>query len=255
MDRGSGREETYVSKVIQPPNKIRTAYEDFLERFQIAVEEAAGEVFVPDRPVGSSFTDSGRATVEFKRCLYVRGLPSRRLSRSKRLDVVVMGLEELEKGTGNNKDLWTVRKSTVRLNYIVVSDANGKLAQSLHFDFDQAGQADHPFFHVQLNDERIATAEYPTRDLDFDWQLPTESNECCVTTRIPTSDMTLTSVLYCLAADHLSGDIFKQFALKVDPIQDRLPPLRFEALKNSVEKTSFHFKSSHWFAHMRVATQ
>jgi hypothetical protein len=166
-----------------------------------------------------------------------------------------MGLEELEKGTGNNKDLWTLRKSTVRLNYIVISNANGKLAQSLHFDFDQAGQPDHPFFHVQLTDEQISADEYPNGDLDFEWQSPTEINECCVTTRIPTSDMTLTSVLYCLAADHLSGDIFKQFALKVDPIQDRLPPLRFEALKNSVKKTSFHFKSSHWFAHMNVETQ
>jgi len=243
-----------VIKVIQPPNKIRTAYEDFLGSFQIAVEEAAGEVFVPDRPVGSSFTDSGRSTVEFKRCLYLRGLPSRRLSRSKRLDVIVMGLEELEKGTGTTKDLWTLRKSTVRLNYIVVSNATGRLAQSLHFDFDHAGQVDHPFFHVQLTDEQIPVHEYPTKDLDFEWQLPTERNECCVTTRIPTSDMTLTSVLYCLAADHLSGDIFKQFALKVGSIQERLPPLRFEALKNSIEKASFHFRSSHWFAHKDEGT-
>jgi hypothetical protein len=243
-----------VSKVIQAPNKIRTAYEDFLGSFQIAVEEANGQVFAPDRPIGSCFTDSGRATVEFKRCLYVRGLPSRRLNRSKRLDLIVMGLEELERGTGDNKDLWTLRKSTVRLNYIVVSDASGKLVQSLHFDFDQAGQADHPFFHVQLGDELISPGEYPAGHLDFEWESPPEPSECYVTARIPTSDMTLTSVLYCLAADHLNGDIFKQFALKVDPIQDRLPPLRFEALKNSVAKAAFHFRSSHWFAHMRVVT-
>jgi hypothetical protein len=244
-----------VSKVINPPNKIRSAYEDFLESFRIAIEEADGTVFFPDRPVGSSFADSGHATIEFRRCLYLRNLRSRRLAGGKRLDLIIMGMEELEKGTGaHDRDLWTLKKSTVRLNYIVVSNSTGRLVQALHFDFDQAGQVDHPFFHMQLTDELISADECVTGRLDFELQSPSEPNECCVTARIPTSDMTLTSVLYCLAADHLGGDIFHQFAQRVDPIQDRLPALRFEALRKAVKGPSEHFKSSHWFAHMRPVT-
>ena len=240
-----------MSKTILP-TKLWAAYEDFLYSFQTAVEQTSGQVFSPDRPIASCFTRSGNATVEFKRCLYLKGLRSRRLSGSKRLDLVIMAMEELERGTGeHDKEVWTLRKSTVQLNYIVVADGVGRLAQALHFDFDQAGQRDHPFFHVQLTDELIAAAECLVGHVDFDIQPPSERSECYVTTRIPTCDMTLASVLYCLAADHFGGAIFNQFAQEVLSIEDRLPPLRFDALKKSVDTSPLHFKSVHWFAHMQ----
>lgn len=232
------------------PPTIWRAYESYLQNFQLAVEEASGQVFFPDRPVVSSFTDSGHG-VEFRRCLYLRGLPSRRLSRGKRLDLVIEALEQLERQTEGRNTVWTLHKSTVHLNYIVVSAGAGKLAQSLHFDFDENGQIDHPFFHLQLTDEPIAADECMAAHVDFEMQ-ETDRTECYVTTRIPTCDMTLTSVLYCVAADHLGGTIFNGFAQRVDAMQDRFPPLRFEALKNSVAETSVHFKSIHWFAHMRA---
>ena len=106
--------------------------------------------------------------------------------------------------------------------------------QSLRFDFDEKGQLDHAFFHVHLSDELIAEGERLSAHFEVPVQNPTQPNECWVTTRIPTPDMTLTSVLFCLAGDHLRTDIFGQFVERVDPIQARLPPLRFEALKNSV---------------------
>jgi hypothetical protein len=137
------------------------------------------------------------------------------------------------------------------LNYIVVANGVGKLVQALHFDFDQDGQIDHPFFHVQLSDELIAADECLTGHVDFEIESPSERNECYVTTRIPTCDMTLISVLYCLAADHLGGPIFNEFAQKVVLIEDRLPPLRFDALRKSVATSPLHFKSIHWFAHMQ----
>lgn len=238
-----------MSKAILP-TKLWTAYEDFLYSFQGAVEQTSGQVFFPDRPVASCFTSSGNTSVEFRRCLYLKGLRSRKLSGSKRLDLVVMALEELERGTGErDRELWTLRKSTVQLNYIVVANGVGKLAQALHFDFDQSGQIDHPFFHVQLTDEVIAANECLTGNVDFEIEPPSERSECYVTTRIPTCDMTLASVLYCLAADHLGGPIFDEFAKKVVSIEDRLPPLRFDALKESVQRFPLHFKSIHWFAH------
>jgi hypothetical protein len=237
-------------KVVGTPNKVRSAYDDFLNFFQIAVEDNDGQVFFPDAPLHSSFTDSGGARVEFKRCLYIKNLPCRKLSAGKRLDLVIMGMEELEKN-----DPWTVKKSTVYLNYFVVSNSAAQMVQALHFDFDEKGQADHAFFHVQLSDEPIPQGDRLSVHFDFPLKAAVQSNECWVTTRIPTPDMTLTSVLYCVAADHLRSDIFGQFADKVDPIQGRLPPLRFDALRNSVEKSPLHFKSFHWFAHARETTE
>lgn len=245
MGLGLVPEAGMSGRVVATPNKVRSAYEDFLEFFRVAVEDAAGEVLFPDRPLRHCFTDSGRATVEFARCLYLRKLPSRRLSGSKRLDIVIEANEELE------KDSWVLKRSIVRLNYFVISDATAQLAQSLRFDFVEGGQPDHPFFHVQLSDELIPEDKRQSARFNLAVLSSGLPNECWVTTRIPTSDMTLTSVLYCLAADHLGGGIFSQFAQRVDPIKDRLPAVRFDALKNSVEKSSVHFKSFHWFAHMQ----
>lgn len=239
-----------MSGKVVTPNQVRSAYEDFLNFFQIAVEDNDGHVFFPDAPLHSCFTDSGQASVEFKRCLYIKNLPCRRLSAGKRLDVVIVGMEELAKN-----DPWRVNRSTVYLNYFVVSNAAAQLVQSLHFDFDETGQANHAFFHVQLSDELISEGDRLSAHFDLPLQAIAQSNECWVTTRIPTPDMTMTSVLYCLAADHLRSDIFGQFADNIDPIQSRLPPLRFDALKNSVQRSSTHLKSSHWFAHMREPAQ
>jgi hypothetical protein len=62
--------------------------------------------------------------------------------------------------------------------------------------------------------------------------------------------MTIASVLYCLAADHLPPTIFEKFTKDVQAIEGRLPTLNFDALRESLEGNRDHFKSSHWFAHM-----
>jgi len=123
--------------------------------------------------------------------------------------------------------------------------------QSLHYDFVEEGPVDHPYFHVQLTDEVIPADDL--RSTHFELELPGqhESNDCWVTTRIPTPDMTLASVIYCLVADHLAAENFAQFAETVQSIQNRLPAPSFESIKKSLEKSSIHFKSSHWFAHMQ----
>jgi len=230
------------SKVVGTPNQVRSAYEDFLGAFELALEDNAGQVLAADRPLHSCFTDFGQGTVQFKRCLYVKNLPCRRLSGGKRLDVVIMGVEELERG-----DPWRVKKSTVYLNYFSVINTKGQLVQSMHFDFNEDVQTDHPVFHVQMSDEMIPKADMQSAHVDLEVQPVHPLNECWVTTRIPTPDMTLTSVLYILAADHLRTDIFDQFVKRVEPIQRRLPPLRFDTIKTSVQKTLTHFRSSHWF--------
>jgi hypothetical protein len=186
-----------------PPNKVRSAYEDFLEAFRTVAEVANQEVMLPDRPVSSCFSRLDNITAKFERCLYLRGWPSRRLASSKRLDIVIKILETL-----TTSPEWSVTKSTVYLNYFVVSNTEAVLAQALHYDFVDGGQNDHPFFHAQLDVQPIGQDDLRSTGFDLLLKLPEPSNECWVTTRIPTPDMTFPSVLYCLVADHLGGVIF-----------------------------------------------
>lgn len=237
-------------KVIRPPSWVRSAYENYLEAFRTIVEGANRIVSFPDRPVDSCFTESGKGqTVEFKWCLYLKDWPCRKLPLSKRLDVAVMALEEI------TRDSWQLKKSTVYLNYFVVSNATAALVQSLHYDFQEGGQSHHPFFHVQLTHEAIPESDLRSTGFDLQLKLQEPPNNCWVTTRIPTSDMTLASVLYCLVADHLGAVFFDQFTERVHSILDRLPPPNFNPLRNSIQNSSAHFKSSHWFAHMRDPAQ
>ena len=200
-------------KVVGTPNQVRGAYQDFLHFFQIAIENNNGFMFTPDPPLSSWFIDSGTGSVVFKGCFYLKNLQCRRLKGGKRLDVVAVGLEELERN-----DPWRVKKSTVYLNYFTVVGAKAQLVQSLHFDFDEKGQVNHPFFHVQLNHDLISDADRKSAKFDIELHPSSDqASECAVTTRIPTPDMTLTSVLYCLAADHLRTDTFQEFAEWVEP--------------------------------------
>lgn len=235
-------------RIVTLPNKVRSAYENLLEAFRETVESANQTVSFPDRPIASCFTDSGTgATVAFKRCLYLKGWPCRKLSGSKRLDVVLMAHEEIAKRS------WVLKLSTVHLNYFVVSNTTVLLVQSLHYDFKEGGQAGHPLFHVHLTHELIDEGELRSAGFNLASKVQGTSNECWVT-RIPTSDMTLASVLYCLVADHLESGFFSQFAERMRPIQEQLPPPSFDPLKKSIEISSAHFKISHWFAHMFSTT-
>ncbi len=232
------------------PSWVRSAYENFLEAFCETVQGANRNVSFPDKPVASCFTESGNSqTVEFKRCLYLKDWPCRKLPASKRLDVAVMALEEITKVS------WRLKKSTVYLNYFVVSNATAVLVQSLHYDFLEGGQPHHPFFHVELTHEAISENDLRSTGFDLQLKLQEPPSNCWVTTRIPTSDMTLASVLYCLVADHLDSRFFDQFAERVHSMLEGLPPPSFDPLRNSIQNSSAHFKSSHWFAHMRDPAQ
>jgi len=230
-----------MSEVVRPPNNVRSAYESVLEAFRGAVEDANGNVVVPV-PVNACFHSDDNSTATFQTCLYLKAWPCRRLSRTKHLDIVIKALETFTKPN------WLLTKSTVYLNYFVVSDTTTQLVQSLHYDFVDGGQLNHPFFHVQLSDEVIPDPDLRSTGFDREINMP-EDNHCWVTTKIPTPDMTLASVLYCLVADHLPAGIFTGFAAQMISIQERLPRPKFDRLKDSLKSTSQDFKSSHWFAH------
>lgn len=224
--------------------KISSAYEAFLEAFRLTAEDAACEVSFPSLPIANSFRRADSEAV-FAFTIYVKQLPCRRLSKTKRLDLVIHALETLERSS------WTLQKSTVYLNYFVISSSGGRLVQSMHYDFVHGGQADHPYFHLQFDTDMISAGEFQSIGFDTSAiQVPEEDNESWVTTRIPTADMTLSSVLYSVVADHLGTSRFVEFAKKTDALYGRLPTLDFGYLKKSLEKEFAHFKSMHWFAHM-----
>jgi hypothetical protein len=241
------------------PYRVWGAYEAFIEAFRTAAEEANRSVNFDSNPLPNCFRplESGKAM--FERCIYLKGWPSRTLgtdhwssrtlSSDKRLDIIVHALEEF------TRPEWLLTKSTVYLNYLVVSNNRARLAQSLHFDFDANArvQHPHPLFHVQLHLELVRFSADELRSMGFDAEVdvPRDPNECWVTTRIPTPDMTLPSVLYCLVADHLDASIFKDFSDDVYSIlRDRLPPPNFDSVKESLRTSPDHFKSSHWFAYL-----
>lgn len=233
---------------ITPPNNVGSAYENFLAAFQKAAEESNRQMKFSDRPVRSRFNQVAGDKATFEHCIYLERWPCRRLGADKRLDIAVKAIE-----TFTTAPEWLLTKSTVYLNYILVTDGKADLAQSLHYDFDADAQPiyPHPLFHVQLDSDFIPEDQLRTANAGFNLELnpPRPGNLCWVTTRIPTPDMTFPSVLYCLVADHLEPPIFKDFAATVDSIlKDKLPPPNFEAIKRSLGESPAHFKSSHWFA-------
>jgi hypothetical protein len=229
-----------------PPNSVGSAYENFLAAFQKAAEESNRQMKSSDRPVRSRFSRVGINNATFEHCIYLERWPCRRLGADKRLDIAIKALEEF----ATTPD-WLLIKSTVYINYLLVTDLKADLAQALHYDFDANANPiyPHPLFHMQLTWDFIPEEELRNANAAFNLELnPPASNSCWVTTRIPTPDMTFPSVLYCLVADHLEPPIFKDFASKVHPIlKEKLPPPSFEAIKRSLVESPGHFKSSHWF--------
>lgn len=235
---------------VKPPYAVGGAYESLIETFRKTAEDADRNISLLPPPVLSCFTQPGSAaTAEFKECFYLKNWPCRKLGGDKRLDIVVKALETFA------RPAWSLTKSTVYVNYFVVSGSEAELVQSLHYDFVQDGQDDHPFFHVQLTHELIPETDLRSAGFDLEVKASSQTNHCWVTTRIPTPDMTLASVLYCLVADHFGEGVFRQFAKDVHSVQERLPSPNFEAMKKSLQKSMVHFKSSHWFAHMEGAAR
>ncbi len=225
-----------AAKTMKAPTDLGSAYESCVRAFEQAVEDANGVAILPARPVLNSFESTGATTAEFRLSLWLKNWPHRKLG-NKRLDIFIRALERFEVPS------WDLIQSTVYANYFIVTGVEGRLAQSLHYDFVAGGQPCHPLFHVQLTHQLI---DVEGIEVDIELKLQDEPSLCCVTTRIPTSDMTLASVLYCLVADHLSEGIFREFEKRFLSIQDRLPRLRYAPLKDRIARSG-HFKSCHWF--------
>ena len=140
-------------------------------------------------------------------------------------------------------------KSTVRVCYYRAVENTATPIQSIHFDYNNE-EICHPIFHGQLCTDTIS----PEDAISLEYPSPWGNTPlvCYGSSRIPTPDMTLASVLVCLAADHLADrqEDFINFIDQVRCIQEKMPLPNFDRTKASIKDKPEHLRSSHWFAHM-----
>ena len=138
--------------------------------------------------------------------------------------------------------------SCIHSDYYLVQGGAANFLQSVRFDFEGTKDC-HPLFHAQLNADRIALAGFTAKEIGFEYQIDPAPWTCFRDARIPTSDMTLPSVLLCLAADHFGKIFFCQFREEAMALQEALPHPAINSLSQSLMDAPRHIRSSHWFAH------
>jgi hypothetical protein len=173
--------------------------------------------------------------------------PARSSSAKERVHILVHVQETICKQHLN----YCLERSTVRVNYFRVENGEAFLMHGIHFDHGLE-EICHPVFHAQVANDAVALPDEIAGELEFAFVLHPRPSEVFKNARIPTSDMTLPSVLLCLAADHLKAEFFPAFLSTVRELQAKMPPPIFTKTKQSIHDEPDHLRSSHWFAHTPV---
>jgi len=224
-------------------------YESLVNALGKAADQAGcGDIWTSP-PIGSWLQPSENGDVELDGYLHLARWKSR-CEHSKLVHILLHAQETILDDRGGPMLL----KSNVRV-YYYRTDAT--LLQSVHFDYGKP-QAAHPLFHAQVsNVEPSGLSTGEAEELRFGFTAGAAGLTCYRDARIPTSDMTLPSVLLCLAADHLDSDdasqdkrFFREFRDELLRLQDRLPKPSIPSMLDSLKAQSDHLHSSHWFAHM-----
>lgn len=170
----------------------------------------------------------------------------RRPTTSKDKVEIVIHIQETMDGTATS-----LEKSTVRIGYFNADGGNLAPLHTVHFDYGPNEDL-HPTFHAQLSPEPIVIPAEYHEELSCELQFPPPQFRltCFPWARIPTSDMTLPSVLLCLAADHIGGSFFREFRSQLIEIHREMPLPAFDSLRDSFKASDTHIRSDHWFAHM-----
>jgi hypothetical protein len=187
------------------------------------------------------FTRAGE-NVEFECYLYLKDWTWRATKSNERVNILVHAKERM------SRDGTMLIASAVLVSYFQVTEGKATLLHSMHFDYGSP-QVCHPIFHAQLTSEPLTLPEDEALELDCDLEISDGRVSCFKNARIPTCDMTLSSVLLCLAADHIKREFFDPLRTELKGIQSELPRPTFAALNDSLRNESNHLRSSHWFAH------
>jgi hypothetical protein len=224
-------------------------YESLINALGKAADQAGcGDIWASP-PIGGWLQPSVDGDVELNGYLHLAGWKSR-CEPSKLVHILLHAQETIH----TDREGLKLLKSSVQVHYY---RTDATLLQSVHFDYGKP-QAAHPLFHAQVsNVEPRGLSAREAEELRFGFMTGTAGPACYRDARIPTSDMTLASVLLCLAADHLDCDdasddkrFFREFRAEFLRLHDRLPKPAIPSVLDSLKAQSDHFRSSHWFAHM-----
>ena len=222
------------------PYKVRGKYESLIEALsKVGTDADCGEATLP-KPVASCFHSAADpSVVEFDCVFYLKSWRWKGVSKSERINILVHAKEYIQRADQ------VLLKSTVCVNYFTGPADAPILLQAFHYDFDPE-PADHPLFHMQVTNRCIALTAEAIASLEV--RLPAgDAQPVLRCARVPTCDMTLASVLLCLAADHVGGTIFIEFLKKICELQADLPQPAIELLRNNLGSPVRNVRSSHWF--------
>ncbi|HYV35184.1 MAG TPA: hypothetical protein VE988_05740 [Gemmataceae bacterium] len=224
------------------PPKIYSPYENLL----VALEDAATQSntgFVAHRPsLVPCFRYVPNNHITFETRILLHEWKWRAAAAHHRITMAIHAQEEMTKDGAN------LIRSTVGVSYYSIENRQARLLHTVHFDYAPDSPC-HPTFHAQFTDQLILPdSEIENFDIGFAQVGPPAG--FFRNSRIPTSDMTLSSVLLCLAADHIGEVFFGPFRAKFFDIQAAMPKPAFNHLRNSLQTTPDHIRSSHWYAHM-----
>jgi len=219
---------------------ITGAYETLVENFRTAADKAACGYVKLAKPIPSCFKRERNGTVTFDGCLHLQDW-----GKKPQVNILVRAQETILPGGA----LPILKSSTVHVSYFKIEHDTAALLHSIHFDF--GGEQDrHPLFHAQMCPETIELSPNDAYALEFTFPQDFAKAICFKFARIPTPDMTFSSVLLCLAADHMRTEFFREFMESVRDVHEKMPLPAFENLKKSIAKEPGHLRSFHWFAHM-----
>jgi hypothetical protein len=228
------------------PYSTGAKYDALVDTLQEIAEQADCGTVLWTKPLSGRFhANSGKAVLDAY--LHLRRWKWRGSSSKRRLNILLHVRETVQ---CSDKVLLA---SNVHVDHYFVEEDSAKLLQSVHFDF--GGQQDcHPVFHVQICADPIQLDQKTAEELEFEFRIEADHVSCSRDTRIPTCDMTIASVLLCLAADHFAKPFFCQFRDKAVELQPQLPQPTFLILRESLAANLQHLSSSHWFAHTLTET-
>ena len=221
---------------------MASAYNTLIERLGDACAQANAAMSGNTQPV---ITLNANNDIDLNAIVHIRCK-----ARKTPLSVVIHAQEEIRKGT--KKLPPQLVRSTVRVYYYKIEeDVQANLLHSVHFDYGAVRDC-HPIFHAQISNEHVDIDENTATTIAFDYLKQESLPSCFREARIPTSDMTLPSVLLCIAADHFRP-AFPEFYKTVCRLQENLPLPQYELTRTSMRQRDEmpHLRSSHWFAHMQ----
>jgi len=224
------------------PYKVTVKYELLIAALsEVGTRADCGEVALA-KPIHSCFCSDDSGVVFFDCTLYLKSWRWKGVSKRERVDILIHARERIRQADH------VLLSSAVCVNYFTTSGAQAELLQAFHYDYDPH-QRDHPLFHMQVTNRCIALSAADSERLEI--HLPVAAPPAVLRcARVPTCDMTLASVLLCLAADHVGGGFFAECVGKICELQKEMPQPNIATLRQSLGSPVKDVRSSHWFRHM-----